>query len=556
MSSKFYLLRGYNSTVLTCKDLVIYNCIMLIHKRKFFWFIVTLGIGIFLLFIIPNSRASENRPMVQIFEPDEAFPLEYTLRMIAPADSIESAIRQFIFYQYYFYGFPHFGYSAALLIPLKMLGKIENTSLVMLILRQGTSVLLMIAALVLMVYIQDKFTSYRSVVLFLLLALIPAVVQNNFWWHPDSMVTLLSILTLFFLERDRLRLGHNFIVAAILCGVSTAVKNVGAYFFLAVGLVLILSWLKNKTPLRKIIWISMSFVGIMIISYVISNPFLFSKWGRLEYQIVFNKQTALLVEGYGIRYAKGLQASWPTMREYYGEAFFLLISCGALLGGIRDRSKQLLYTLILAWLIPISTTVLFITHFKYQYWLPVAIPLLSCLYVLFPEKPTELIKNFSLKNLVHIGLLLLVLTQAGLFLLNDIHRFIERTNRAENHPAINFYKKTEEIIQPLAGRSLSIYYDTRMYILPRENWSTETSFDLLEYQYIQEKNFDVLLLMQQRIYDYLQESAVGIDPEGFQRSQKFYRDANYGNIKGYWLAYRDNFGLIFIRDIYKDWLFQ
>lgn len=182
----------------------------------------------------------------------------------------------------------------------------------MLILRQGTSVLLMLLALLLLVYLQDRFSSYRSILLFGLLMLVPAVVQNNFWWHPDGMVTLLAALTLFFLERDQLRLGRNFLFAAVTCAIATATKNIGAYFFLAVGLVLLLSLVQRKATLKKAIVMALIFLAVMAFSFLPSNPFLLSQWGRTAYQYIFNKQTDLLLEGYGITYGKGLPAACPS----------------------------------------------------------------------------------------------------------------------------------------------------------------------------------------------------------------------------------------------------
>jgi len=82
--------------------------------------------------------------------------------MIAPAPTLNLALRQFVFYDYYYYGFPFFAASALLLLPLQWLSHLGDIPLVMLILRQFVSVLPMLAALLLLVYMQDGFHSYRS----------------------------------------------------------------------------------------------------------------------------------------------------------------------------------------------------------------------------------------------------------------------------------------------------------------------------------------------------------------------------------------------------------
>ena len=58
----------------------------------------------------------------------------------------------------------------------------------------------------------------------------------------------------------------------------------------------------------------------------------------------------------------------------------------------------------------------------------------------------------------------------------------------------------------------------------------------------------MLLLLRQRIRDYIQEGAIGVDPERFPMNQAFYRDADNGSIAGFQLVYRDDTGLIFVKD--------
>jgi hypothetical protein len=49
---------------------------------------------------------------------------------------------------------------------------------------------------------QDQFRTYRLVLLYLLLLLVPAVLKNSLWWHPDGLVLLFAVLALFFLWKD------------------------------------------------------------------------------------------------------------------------------------------------------------------------------------------------------------------------------------------------------------------------------------------------------------------------------------------------------------------
>jgi hypothetical protein len=112
-------------------------------------------------------------------------------------------------------------------------------------------------------------------------------------------------------------------------------------------------------------------------------------------------------------------------------------------------------------------------------------------------------------------------------------------------------------LKPLSGAQLHVYYDYRMYVPGKPGWVTDTTYDLLEYNYIKENNFDVLVLLEQRIRDYLNPEVVGIDPALFARNQQFYRDADNAGVKGYHLIYRNTFGLIYVRDdLYQKFFSQ
>src|SRR5512136_724835 len=236
---------------------------MTLVQKRFFSLLLLMAAAAFILTAIPNAVASKDLSMVQIFQPDEAAPLPYIFRMIAPAPTLNLALRHFIFYDFYYYGFPFFAASAMLLLPLQWLGRLGDIPMVMLVLRQGISVLPMLAALLLLVFMQDGFRTYRSPLLFAFLLFVPAVVENNSWYHPDGITFLLVVLTIFFLKRDGLRFRWNFVLAAVTCGVATATKLVGVYFFLAVGLVLVLGVLQRKVSWKRLLGMALAFLLTM-----------------------------------------------------------------------------------------------------------------------------------------------------------------------------------------------------------------------------------------------------------------------------------------------------
>jgi hypothetical protein len=127
-------------------------------------------------------------------------------------------------------------------------------------------------------------------------------------------------------------------------------------------------------------------------------------------------------------------------------------------------------------------------------------------------------------------------------------------HKADNNSRIQFYDQTLNALAPIPSGNYYVYFDYRLYVPNTPGWRIETAYDLLEYSFIQEKNFDILLLLEQRIRDYLNPDVTGIDPEVFARNQKFYRDAENATITGYHLVYRNDVGLVFVReDLYQKY---
>ena len=519
-------------------------------RKPVLWSLLAISILFFILTGFPNAAASENLAMVRMFEPDEAAPLPYVIKMITPTENLNQALRNFVFYQYYFYGFPFFSFSALALLPLRFMNQLDNFPLMLLILRQVVSVLPMLAALLLLVYLQDGFRTYRSPILYLFLLSIPAVISNSFWWHVDSLVFLLVMLVIYFLAKDDLRFGKHFYLAAAVTGCAAAAKLVGLYFFLAIAVLLLMGFFVKKIAFKKLVLASTLFIIILALSFLVSNPFLISHWARLEYQLIFTEQMELLSEGYGVVYEKGLVEALQVGRQYYGLLIFMLACLGlAMLAAIKGPNQRL-HIILLAWFLPLTISVVWFTHFKYQYWLPVALPLFSSVFTLFPEK-LELkkgLKKTSALSVLGGAALVIVLLQFGLNVSSAIPKYIERLKRAEYNPAIQFY---DEALQALSGTSQGakkVYHDYRLYVPVTPGWESETSFDLLSYNYIQQKDYDILLLQQQRILDYLDPEMTGINPQEFENSRKFYGDAQNGKLEGYQLIFRNEAGLVYIKE--------
>jgi hypothetical protein len=510
--------------------------------------VILISVVFFILISIPNARASENIAMVSMFEPDEGIMIPVIQRMIAPRETIKDYLYYFLLYSYYFYGFPFFASSAFVSLPLQWLNQIDNIPVLMFTLRQLISVLPMVLSVLLLVYMHDRFKTIRSILLTLFLLLVPALIQNGFWWHPDGIVLLLSTLVLYFLYTDQHKLGWRFLAAAFFCGVLTATKLVGAYFFLAVGLTIIWSIVNKDVTWKKAVIKSLAFIAIMSATFIISNPFLLIESHRTWYINIFRKQTELLSIGYGIIYDRGLKASWPLMRQYYGEAIFILATLGITVWNIIKQETRFLHALTLAWFVPLTISVITFSHFKYQYWLPVAIPLFCNWVTLLPQKIRLNFTTPSFGQVIKTSIMLIFIVQMILFGVQSGRMLIDRTFRKENSAEVIFYDLAMSQLEPIGDKPVYAYYDYRLYMPPKENWVFETSFELLDYDFITSRNYDVLLLLQQRIRDYLHPNAVGVDPESFARAQAFYQDADDGNLDGYFLLFRNETALLFIRE--------
>jgi len=186
----------------------------------------------------------------------------------------------------------------------------------------------------------------------------------------------------------------------------------------------------------------------------------------------------------------------------------------------------------------------FFIHFKYQYWLPVALPLFS-VWILVLRPKDEFTKMKPLLKAFNIIFVVILTVQVFLFVRQNLDTTKQHFFREKSNPSIQFYENVRQVLNSELDEPLSVYFDYRLYLPDDNSWQKTTSFDLLTYDYIQDYDFDILLLQQQRIKDYLQEGLIGVDPNEFEKSQIFYRDADKGLVDGYVLVFRDSVGLVF-----------
>jgi hypothetical protein len=354
-------------------------------NRLGLWILIGLGVVYFLSMVPPNLRGAMDT--THFISGDENITYPYVVNMLEPSTDIHDLAWRMIIYGDYHYGYPFYLASFLSLLPLRLFSGqafFSNTQLNLVILRQVISVLPMILTIGLLVYMQTRFRKpFLAAGLALFMASIPGVVRQNIqWWHPDAMTVLAVVLTIFFLERDRLRFGRNFWLAAFTCGLATAIKLLGVFFILAVPATLAAGMLRKKMVFTRSALAGVGFVVLMSATVVLSNPFLFYQSQREKLVRVQAEKQQEIAVGYThddpAGYQKGPQFWEWTLNHMYGSTSLLLLLSAGLVSGCIWGSRKGLHLLILGWSIPLTIYLFyFVAPKPDHYWLPVMLPLFS-----------------------------------------------------------------------------------------------------------------------------------------------------------------------------------
>ena len=513
-----------------------------------------IGALYFEMFAFANNTGARDAMMISLFEPDEFAQYPVVMRMLTSQPAWKQAVFDFIAYRHYYYGSSFYFGSALLLLPVKLAAGLEHTQLNMLLLRQFVSVLPMLAALLLLTWLQTRFRSYFwSIGLFVLLLSIPAVVENSLWWHVDSLAVLFVVLTLYFLDRDALRLRRDFYLAAASTGLAVGTKIIGVFFVVAVPLYLLIAIAQRRATWQRAILSGVAFVAVMAAAIVIANPFLLL---RSEFDRMFSlltRQAEAMSAGWTLHYASG-PASWlGVLRAYYGGLTFIGLALVSLAVGTWRSESRLRSILIAAWAIPFGLYVLLTIAIKpTHFFLPILLPVFSSLAVWEGAARSGPAQGEGLARwLPRLGIGLAAVIVVYQFMLNvraDASLYREALTREHTNGALVFYSELEGKFLPRlpADVRLKVFRDVRMYFPEGPRWTVRTFWNA-SYRTIENIKPDLIVLWYQRVLDYTQEGAreQAIDPETFQSVYDFYVDADNDQLRGYRLLYRDATGLFF-----------
>ncbi len=529
-----------------------------------------LGMVYFAVFIPANGCGAADAGMLSLFEVDEFAQYPHVLRMLTPGDTPYQTLRNFTVYLHYYYGYPFYLFSALALLPVRLAFSEDwaaNTRLLVTILRQAVSVLPMLLATGVLAWMQTRFRSWwRSVGLFLLLLAVPAVVVNNLWWHPDSLMFLFLALTLFFLDRDDQRFGRNFYLAAAACGVATGIKHMGLFFALAIPVYLLWGVLSKRVRWGRAVLAGLLFLLVMASALVLSNPLLLLPQERSE---IIQVQKRLFSEASAgvvlVNQAAFFEHGWPEdVRIHYGEPWFVLLAFLALLVGITRPETRRRSAWILAWILPLTGVLLTFGTRRTHYFIPVMLPLFSSLVNLFPTAgpglPAGGRVHCWLQNALPWILGLAILAQVCLYLPVDASTYREMLNRETSAPGITFYHEVEkEILSVLPSDDpLTVYRDWRIYFPAGPGRRVEIDWNFATHELIEDLHPDLVLLEKGNIQLFSDPAVVNqaANPGRMAQVHAFYAEAREDRIRQYRLVYEDDYAAVYIRDLLYDHYFS
>jgi hypothetical protein len=499
--------------------------------------------GYVLAFVPGNLTGAADVSMLSVFEVDEFSQFRALVKMTSPSGTAADALHQFIAYDYYYYGFPFFASSAAIFWPLRSIymasGEPGLTSMSVLLLRELSPLFTALAISILVVLWTRLRSLPHMIALFAFLAVLPAVVDNNLWWHPDALLLLLIVATIAALSLDRARLGRWFYLAALTCGLATATKTVGLWFFAAVALHLFRS--RKQHALQKLTLAAAGFVATMLLAIAAASPhfFLPSEWE----EILAATST----------WKNGIDAGWSTkgqtgfspwagvLRQGFGwvSTWLALLTLGCVTACRSPRREHRdLAVMILAWVTPLSVfLVANVALHAERYLLPILLPLASCAGSPLLWRSLTTRGRSPLPRVAASAMGVLLCAQLGSNLQEDLRRYRAVLEREENSPALAFWERFDhEVLSGVApGTPLRIFRDPYIYVPPEHRFEVHLRWRSSEHADISDVRPDLVLLRNSAIEQYAdpESPARSIDRAQATRSHQFYLDASNDAIPGY-----------------------
>jgi len=521
--------------------------------------LLLISVVYFCTFIFPNNLGAKNVDMLAVFEIDEYAQYPAVESMLSGGNSLKQTVRNFLVYGHYFYGYPFYFISGVVLLPMRIVLGADwriHTQLNMLLLRQLVNVLPnLLSAMLLTFYVTRLQPLWKSTLVFCILLITPALVNNGFWWHPDGIGLLMVVLVLVCLQLDDLNFGRFFMMAAISAGIAAGIKYLGLFFFLSIPAYLLVGVYRKSITWREAIFKGLLFVGVMLLTLIATNPLLLlqerselvstqiRQFSRTSMGELIGKQPFL---------EDGRLPSW--LNAQYGWWPFMLLGLAGLVIGLKQRASRISAMLVALFIFPLAAVILRGALQRPHYWLPVFLPLSASIAFILPDNFPRRIKiaRDGLTLLILIGIILQVIV----FMDANLKRWVQMLQREQQSPSLSFYQVVkEQVVEPMTeDQPLRIYHDWGVYFPSDEAVDAFMDWDLASYDLINDTNPDLLLLEQENVRLYSQEDFLEKSADAIRLApmHNFYADALQDQIRGYQQIYKDEFGLVFKRnDIFQ-----
>ena len=361
---------------------------------------VLLGLGllsiVYIAVLMPsNINGSRDWADFKHYGGDEYVIYPILTNVMTPGEDFSATLYHHYVHEDYHYGYPFYAWSSFVLLPIRLIAGpdfLERIDLPLPPLRILVSVVPLMAGCLILVWLTTRFANIplsAAVYVFLLTA--PGSLQNNQgFWHPDGLNFFFICAALFFLNRDRLRYGRNFYLAAFFIGLSAAIRLYGFLFFLAIGVYLLYALVKKILPMRKVLVRAGLFLLVMFGTILWSSPYLFRSDARANMVAILTEKTGEMSSGYNADfndpkndYRPGWDAWYPAFEDHYTEMYCFFFLIASLAAACFVGWDQWTYRHLALWWVVIAVYLIWFVAVKStQYVLPMMLPLMSCIFAL------------------------------------------------------------------------------------------------------------------------------------------------------------------------------
>lgn len=351
---------------------------------------------IYLLVLLPsNINGTRDAEDFKAYGGDEVVIYPILQAVADPGENYSQWLYHHYIHEDYHYGYPFYAVSYAVLLPFRViLGQdfMQRIDLTVPVLRIMVSVVPLMLGCLILVFLTTRFDHpLLSAAVYLFLLTAPGSLQNNQgFWHPDGLNFFFVCAALYFLQRDRLRLGQNFYICAFFVGLSAATRLFGFFFFLAVFVCLLGAALKNRLPLKTLIRKGLLFLLVMFGTILWSSPFLFRADARQNMTAILTEKTGEMSTGYNADfsdpkndYRPGWDAWYPAFEDHFTEMYCFFFLIASLITACFIGREPWTFRIIFLWWVVLAVYLIWFVAVKStQYVLPMMLPLMSCIFAL------------------------------------------------------------------------------------------------------------------------------------------------------------------------------